>query len=66
MLAPGKSYDFYLHWKRQKPDIYTHTLQKALKFPSRHRKIQSVFVKEMAFIINLNLKSKGMFTSNGK
>ena len=46
--------------------IHTHTLQKALKFPSRHRKIQSVFVKEMAFIINLYLKSKGMFTSNGK
>ena len=45
---------------------HTHTLQIALKFPSRHRKIQSVFVKEMAFIINLNLESKGMFTANGK
>lgn len=66
MLAPGKSCDFYLHWKRQKADTHTHTLQKALKFPSRHRKIQSVFVKEMAFIINLNLESKGMFTANGK
>ena len=55
----GKGKSRYTH-------THTHTLQIALKFPSRHRKIQSVFVKEMAFIINLNLESKGMFTANGK